>query len=414
VDLFDKCNRFKEHRLAKAAGIYPYFLPIAENHGTEVTVDGRRIIMAGSNNYLGLTKHPKVIAAADAALRSFGTSNNGSRFLNGTLEMHVQLEECLAKFTRKEAALVYSTGYLTNLGSISALMEKGDVVVLDKDAHACIVDGARLSPAEVKRFRHNDVRDLERVLESIPARAGKLIVVDGLYSMEGDIAPLAEIVRIARKYHARLLVDDAHGFGVLGARGAGACEAQGVEEQVDLVMGTFSKSFASLGGFIAGPRAVMDYLRHHARALIFSASVTPASAAAALASLEIIEHEPELRTRLKQISDRMRNGFSSLGLEVGMGNGTPIVPIFIGDRVKTMQVWRRILDRGVFVNAIVVPAVQPGRDLLRTSYMATHEDEQLDTILRIVKEVDAEMGLAMAPAANTTTPPGMPWMSSPS
>ena len=414
MDLFDKCNRFKEHRLAKAAGIYPYFLPIAENHGTEVTINGRRIIMAGSNNYLGLTKHPKVIAAADEALRSFGTSNNGSRFLNGTLEMHVELEERLAKFTRKEAALVYSTGYLTNLGSISALMDKGDVVVLDKEAHACIVDGARLSPADVKRFRHNDVRDLERVLASIPAKAGKLIVVDGLYSMEGDIAPLAEIVRIARKYHARLLVDDAHGFGVLGNRGAGACEEAGVEDQVDLVMGTFSKSFASLGGFIAGPRAVMDYLRHHARALIFSASITPASAAAALASLEIIEHEPQLRTRLRQISDKMRNGFRALGLEVGTGEGTPIVPIFIGDRVKTMQVWRRILDRGVFVNAIVVPAVQPGRDLLRTSYMATHEDEQLDTILRIVKEVDAEMGLAMASAANTTTPPEVPWMSSPS
>jgi 8-amino-7-oxononanoate synthase len=412
VDLFDKCNRFKEHRLAKAAGIYPYFLPIAENHGTEVTIGGRRIIMAGSNNYLGLTKHPKVIAAADEALRSFGTSNNGSRFLNGTLEMHVELEERLAKFTRKEAALVYSTGYLTNLGSISALMDKGDVVVLDKEAHACIVDGARLSPADVKRFRHNDVRDLERVLASIPAKAGKLIVVDGLYSMEGDIAPLAEIVRVARKYHARLLVDDAHGFGVLGTRGAGACEEAGVEDQVDLVMGTFSKSFASLGGFIAGPRAVMDYLRHHARALIFSASITPASAAAALASLEIIEHEPQLRTRLRQISDKMRNGFRALGLEVGTGDGTPIVPIFIGDRVKTMQVWRRILDRGVFVNAIVVPAVQPGRDLLRTSYMATHEDEQLDTILRIVKEVDAEMGLAMASAANTTTPPEVPWMSS--
>jgi 8-amino-7-oxononanoate synthase len=398
--------------LAKAAGIYPYFLPIAENHGTEVTIGGRRIIMAGSNNYLGLTKHPKVIAAADEALRSFGTSNNGSRFLNGTLEMHVELEERLAKFTRKEAALVYSTGYLTNLGSISALMDKGDVVVLDKEAHACIVDGARLSPADVKRFRHNDVRDLERVLASIPAKAGKLIVVDGLYSMEGDIAPLAEIVRIARKYHARLLVDDAHGFGVLGTRGAGACEEAGIEDQVDLVMGTFSKSFASLGGFIAGPRAVMDYLRHHARALIFSASITPASAAAALASLEIIEHEPQLRTRLRQISDKMRNGFRALGLEVGTGEGTPIVPIFIGDRVKTMQVWRRILDRGVFVNAIVVPAVQPGRDLLRTSYMATHEDEQLDTILRIVKEVDAEMGLAMASAANTTTPPEVPWMSS--
>ena len=414
MDLFDKCNRFKEHRLAKAAGIYPYFLPIAENHGTEVTIDGRRIIMAGSNNYLGLTKHPKVIAAADDALHRFGTSNNGSRFLNGTLEMHVQLEERLAKFTRKEAALVYSTGYLTNLGSISALMDKGDVVVLDKEAHACIVDGARLSPADVKRFRHNDVRDLERVLGSISAKAGKLVVVDGLYSMEGDIAPLDEIVRVARKYNARLLVDDAHGFGVLGTRGAGASEALGVEDQVDLVMGTFSKSFASLGGFIAGPRAVMDYLRHHARALIFSASITPASAAAALASLEIIEHEPQLRTRLKQISDKMRNGFKALALEVGTGNGTPIVPIFIGDRVKTMQAWRRILDRGVFVNAIVVPAVQPGRDLLRTSYMATHEDQQLDTILNIVKEVDAEMGLVMAPAANTTTRQGIPWMSSPS
>ncbi|HYQ89063.1 MAG TPA: aminotransferase class I/II-fold pyridoxal phosphate-dependent enzyme [Candidatus Binatia bacterium] len=400
--------------MAKAAGIYPYFLPIAQNHGTEVTIDGRRIIMAGSNNYLGLTKHPKVIAAAQDALLKFGTSNNGSRFLNGTLEMHVQLEERLAKFTRKEAALVYSTGYLTNLGSISALMDKGDVVVLDKEAHACIVDGARLSPADVKRFRHNDVRDLERVLGSIPAKAGKLVVVDGLYSMEGDIAPLQEITRVARKFNARLLVDDAHGFGVLGTRGAGASEALGVEDQVDLVMGTFSKSFASLGGFIAGPRAVMDYLRHHARALIFSASVTPASAAAALASLEIIEHEPQLRVRLKQISDKMRNGFQSLGLEVGTGVGTPIVPIFIGDRVKTMQVWRRILDRGVFVNAIVVPAVQPGRDLLRTSYMATHEDQQLDTILRIVKEVDAEMGLVMAPAENTTTPPGMKWMSSPS
>jgi 8-amino-7-oxononanoate synthase len=414
VDLFDKCNRFKEHRLAKAAGIYPYFLPIAENHGTEVTVEGRRLIMAGSNNYLGLTKHPKVIAAADEALRRFGTSNNGSRFLNGTLEMHVQLEERLAKFTRKEAALVYSTGYLTNLGSISALMDKGDVVVLDKDAHACIVDGARLSPADVKRFRHNDIKDLERVLGSIPAKAGKLVVVDGLYSMEGDIAPLTEIVRVVRKHNARLLVDDAHGFGVLGARGAGASEELGVEDDVDLVMGTFSKSFASLGGFIAGPRAVMDYLRHHARALIFSASITPASAAAALASLDIIEHEPQLRTRLRQISDKMRNGFKALGLEVGHGNGTPIVPIFIGDRVKTMQVWRRILDRGVFVNAIVVPAVQPGRDLLRTSYMATHEEPQLDTILRIVKEVDAEMGLTMASAENATTRPGMPWMSSPS
>lgn len=399
MDLFKKCEDFTEHRLAQRAGFYPYFLPIAENHGTEVTINGRRLIMAGSNNYLGLTKHPKVIEAASDALHRFGTSNNGSRFLNGTLELHVQLEERLAKFMRKEAALVFSTGYLTNLGSISALSDKGDVVVLDKDAHACIVDGARLGYGDVKRFRHNDVRDLERVLSGLPAKAGKLVVVDGLYSMEGDIAPLTDIVRLCKEYKARLLVDDAHGIGVLGSRGAGACDAQGVEDQVDLVMGTFSKSFASLGGFIAGPRAVMDYLRHHARAMIFSASVTPASVAAALASLDVIESEPRLRERLKEISDKMRNGFRGMGLEVGCGEGTPIVPIFIGDRVKTMQVWRKVLEKGVFVNAIVVPAVQPGRDLLRTSYMATHQDEQLDTILRVVDEVRQEFGLELVPKA---------------
>ncbi|MEK7315962.1 MAG: aminotransferase class I/II-fold pyridoxal phosphate-dependent enzyme, partial [Candidatus Eisenbacteria bacterium] len=370
--------------MAQRAGIYPYFLPISENHGTEVTIKGKRLIMAGSNNYLGLTKHPKVIAAAENALLRFGTSNNGSRFLNGTLELHVQLEERLAKFMRKESALVFSTGYLTNLGSISALSDKGDVVILDKEAHACIVDGARLGYGDVKRFRHNDVKDLERVLSAVSPKAGKLVVVDGLYSMEGDIAPLQEIVKLCKEFDARLLVDDAHGIGVLGDRGAGACDAAGVEDEVDLVMGTFSKSFASLGGFIAGPTRVLDYLRHHARAMIFSASVTPASVAAALASLDIIESEPQLRERLRVISNKMRSGFRSQGLEVGSGEGTPIVPIFIGDRMKTMQVWRKVLDRGVFVNAIVVPAVQPGRDLLRTSYMATHQDEQLDTILRVV------------------------------
>lgn len=400
MDLFDKCNAFTEHRMAQRAGIYPYFLPIAENHGTEVTIGGKRLIMAGSNNYLGLTKHPKVIAAAEDALLRFGTSNNGSRFLNGTLELHVQLEERLAKFMRQEAALVYSTGYLTNLGSISALIDKGDVVILDKDAHACIVDGARLSFGEVRRFRHNDVRDLERVLSGVPAKSGKLIVVDGLYSMEGDIAPLPDIVRLAKEYDARLMVDDAHGIGVLGARGAGACDALGVEGQVDLVMGTFSKSFASLGGFIAGPKAVMDYLRHHARAMIFSASMAPSSVAAALASLDLIETEPALRDRLRAISDKMRNGFKAQGLEVGTGTGTPIIPIFIGDRIKTMTVWRKILDRGVFVNAIVVPAVAPGRDLLRTSYMATHRDEQLDTILRVVADIHQEVGLELTSKAS--------------
>jgi 7-keto-8-aminopelargonate synthetase-like enzyme len=301
---------------------------------------------------------------------------------------------------RKESALVFSTGYLTNLGSISALSEKGDVVILDKEAHACIVDGARLGYGDVKRFRHNDVKDLERVLSAVSPKAGKLVIVDGLYSMEGDIAPLQEIVRLCKAFEARLLVDDAHGIGVLGHRGAGACDEAGVEDDVDLVMGTFSKSFASLGGFIAGPARVLDYLRHHARAMIFSASVTPASVAAALASLEIIETEPALRDRLRAIALKMRTGFRAQGLEVGSGVGTPIVPIFIGDRMKTMQVWRKVLDRGVFVNAIVVPAVQPGRDLLRTSYMATHQDEQLDTILRVVNEVRQEVGLELVPKAN--------------
>ncbi len=400
MDIFDKCKQFTEHRMAQRAGIYPYFLPIAENHGTEVTIHGKRLIMAGSNNYLGLTKHPKVMAAAEDALLRFGTSNNGSRFLNGTLELHAELEDRLAKFMKKEAALVYSTGYLTNLGSISALIEKGDTVILDKDAHACIVDGARLSYGDVRRFRHNDVRDLERVLEKVPAKAGKMVIVDGVYSMEGDIAPLPDIVRLVKEYNARLLVDDAHGIGVLGARGAGACEAQGVEDQVDLVMGTFSKSFASLGGFIAGPRAVMDYLRHHARALIFSASMTPSSVAAALASLDVIESEPGLRDRLRAISDTMRSGFKAQGLEIGSGKGTPIIPIFIGERMKTMNAWRKIFDRGVFVNAILVPAVPPGRDLLRTSYMATHSDEQLATILSVVSEVRQEIGLEMASQAD--------------
>ena len=400
MDLFEKCERFTEHKVAQRAGFYPYFLPISENHGTEVTIGGKRLIMAGSNNYLGLTKHPKVMAAAEDALRRFGTSNNGSRFLNGTLELHVELEQRLAKFMRKEAALVYSTGYLTNLGSISALIDKGDTVILDKDAHACIVDGARLSFGDVRRFRHNDVRDLERVLAAVPPKSAKLVVVDGLYSMEGDIAPLPDIVRLCKEYGARLLVDDAHGIGVLGSRGAGASESLGVEDQVDLVMGTFSKSFASLGGFIAGPKSVMDYLRHHARAMIFSASMTPSSVAAALASLEILEHGTDLRERLRAISDKMRNGFRDQGLEVGIGVGTPIIPIFIGDRVKTMVAWRNIFERGVFVNAILVPAVQPGRDLLRTSYMATHQDSQLDTILRVVAEVHQEVGLELASKAS--------------
>ena len=391
VDIFEKCAGFTTAKEAIAAGIYPYFLALEASEGNEAIYHGRRMIMCGSNNYLGLTTHPKVREAAEAAIRKYGTSCTGSRFLNGTLEMHEQLEHELAEYVHKEAALVFSTGMQTNLGTISALVSRGDVVILDKDDHASIVDGARLSWGETKRFRHSDMKDLEHVLAAIPEKKGKLVVVDGLYSMGGDIAPLPEIVPLCKKYGARLMVDDAHAIGVLGG-GRGTAAHYGMTEQVDLIMSTFSKSFASLGGFIAGDEPVVHYIKHFARSLIFSASIPPANAAAALAALEVMRTEPERIQRLHDIAEYMRKSYRQLGFNT-LNSTTPVIPILIGDTMRTIGVWKMLFDNGVFVNPVLSPGVPEGQELLRTSYMATHTDDQLNRVLSVFEQVGKQMGL---------------------
>ncbi len=391
MDIFEKCYAYTEAKEAIAAGWYPYFLPLTENEGTEAVFRGHRLIMCGSNNYLGLTTDPRVRQAAIDAIRRYGTSCTGSRFLNGTLEMHEQLERELAEFVGKEAALVFSTGMQSNLGAISALVGRGDTVIMDKEDHASIVDAAKLSYGETKRFGHQDMDELERVLSRLPAEKGKLVVVDGLYSMEGDIAPLPEMAPLCKKYGARLMVDDAHAIGVLGG-GHGTAAHYGMTDQVDLIMSTFSKSFASLGGFIAGDEQVVHYIKHHARSLIFSASIPPSNAAAALAALKIMREEPERVQHLSEVADYMRQGYRKLGFNIG-NSTTPIIPVIIGERMLTIHVWKRLFDEGVFVNPVLSPATQPGRELLRTSYMATHTFEQMDRVLAIFEKVGKEMGL---------------------
>ena len=391
MDIFEKCSGYTLAKEAMAIGMYPYFIPLTESEGTEASYQGRRLIMCGSNNYLGLTTHPKVKEAAIEATRRYGTSCTGSRFLNGTLEMHEQLEAELAAWVGKEAALVFSTGMQTNLGTISALVGRGDTVILDKDDHASLVDGARLSWGETKRFRHNDLRDLARVLASVEEGKGILVAVDGLFSMGGDVASLPEIARLCRQHGARLLVDDAHAMGVLGG-GRGTAAHFGITEEVDLIMSTFSKSFASLGGFIAGDETVVHYIKHHARALIFSASITPANTAAALAALEVMRTEPERVERLAKIGERMRRELTQLGFDIG-SSCSPIIPILIGDDMRTIATWKMLFEQGVFVNPVLSPAVPPGQQLLRTSYMATHTDEQLEQVLETYARVGRVMGL---------------------
>ena len=391
MDLFKKCSGFTIAKKAMAIGIYPYFIAMSENEGTEAVFKGKRLIMCGSNNYLGLTTHPKVRQAAKDAIDRFGTSCTGSRFLNGTLEMHEQLERELADWVGKQAALVFSTGMQTNLGVISALVGEEDVVILDKEDHASIVDGARLSSGKIKRFFHNDLKSLEQTLADVPAEKGKLVVVDGLFSMEGDIAPLPGIIALCKKFGARLMVDDAHALGVLGG-GRGTAAHFGVTKNVDLIMSTFSKSLASLGGFIAGDEVVIHYIKHHARSLIFSASIPPSNAAAALAALQVIKEEPERIERLNQIADRMRKGFRELGFDIG-NSETPVIPILIGDDMRTVRTWRQLFDNGVFVNPVLSPAVSAGRQMIRTSYMATHTDEQMEKVLEVFKKVGKKVGL---------------------
>src|SRR5512143_3555111 len=391
MDIFEKCYGYTEAKEAIANGTYPYFIPMTESEGTEAVFRGHHLIMCGSNNYLGLTTDPRVHRAAIEAVERFGTSCTGSRFLNGTLELHERLEHELAEWVGKEAALVFSTGMQTNLGVISAVVGRGDVILLDKDDHASLVDGARLSWGETRRFKHNDLKDLERLLKSIPEDKGKLVVVDGLFSMGGDLAPLPEIAALCKKYGARLMVDDAHGMGVMGG-GRGTAAHFGVTDQVDLIMSTFSKSFASLGGFIAGDDQVVHFIKHHARSLIFSASIPAANAAAALAALRIMREEPERVERLTAIGDRMRRELRAMGYNIG-ASVSPIIPIVVGDNMRTLVAWKTLFEAGVFVNPILSPAIPPGQELLRTSYMASHTDEQIDRVLSIYRDVGKQLGL---------------------
>lgn len=385
ADVFEKALSYDRARQAREAGFYPYFLPLESNEGSEAIYQGRRILMFGSNNYLGLTTHPKVREAAMNAVREMGTSCTGSRFLNGTLEMHLELERQLATFVGKEAALVYSTGMQTNLGTISALLGRSDTVFLDKDDHASIVDAARLGWGKIKRFRHNDLADLERQFVATADDRGRFVVVDGLYSMEGDLAPLPELLELSRRYGARVMVDDAHGMGVMGA-GHGTAAHFGVTDQTDLIMSTFSKSFASLGGFIAGDAQVIDFIQHTSRALIFSASIPPPNAAAALAALEIMRSEPERVERLQRNGERWRSGLQALGFDTG-NSVSPIVPVIVGDDMVTFGMWRMLLDEGVYTNPVVAPATPNGRQLLRTSCMATHTDDQIDRALEAFAKI---------------------------
>lgn len=394
MDIFAKCEQneiMRRARQAKEAGLYPYFVPLEETEGTEVTVDGRRIIMIGSNNYLGLTTHPKVRAAAKEAIDRYGTSCTGSRYLNGTLKLHQELEARLAAFVGKEAALVFSTGMQVNLGVISAIVGPGDTVIVDKENHASIVDGCRLALGEMKRFRHNDLDHLETVLKKVPANSGKLVVVDGVFSMGGDIVPLREVAAICRQYGARLYVDDAHSLGVLG-NGRGTAAHFGLTDEVDLIMGTFSKSFASIGGFVAGDARVIQYIQHHARSLIFSASLPAANVMAALAALEVMETEPHHVEQLWENGYKMLNGLRNLGFNTGHTQ-TPIVPIIIGEDTPTFLTWKLLFERGLYTNPVVSPAVPPGQSLLRTSYMATHTEEQLDHALDILATTGRQLGL---------------------
>jgi len=389
MDLYKKIKLPPMLEESRAMGVYPYFHELQSRQDTTVIMEGKRRIMLGSNNYLGLTVNEEVIEAAKAALDRYGTGCSGSRFLNGTLELHVELEKQLADFVGKEAAITTSTGFQTNLAAISSLVGPHDYVVCDMENHASIYDGCKLSYGKMLRYKHSDMADLEKKLKEIPDEAGILIVTDGVFSMSGDLARLPEIVELAEKYDARIMVDDAHGLGVIGEGGRGTASHFGLTDKVDIIMGTFSKSFASLGGFIGADAAILDYFRHTARPFIFSASIPPSSAAATLAALKIIREHPELPARLLQLADYMRNGLKKRGVPIRESN-TPIIPIYTYDAMRTLAVNRRLYDEGVYVNCVLPPATAPDECLLRTSLMASHTeellDEAMDIIARVVKE----------------------------
>ena len=390
MGLLDKCSQFTKAREIMALGIYPYFHPIEHNEATEVVVGGRRLIMVGSNNYLGLTQDPRVKDAAVEAVRKYGSGCTGSRFLNGTLDLHVELEDRLARFMGREAALTMSTGFQVNLGVISTMVGKDDAVFCDRENHASIFDGCRLSFGRLRKYRHNDMEDLEQQLSQAPLEQGKLIVTDGVFSMRGDLCKLPRIVELAEEFNASVMVDDAHGIGVLGKHGRGTAEHFGLEDRVELVMGTFSKSLACLGGVIAGSEEVIHFIKHNARALIFSAAITPASAASALAALSVLESEPERRARLWRNAEKMKRGLKALGYDTGHSDSV-IVPVQVGGMFETFTFWKMLFDNGVFANPVIPPAVPEGECLIRTSYMATHEEAELDRVLEVFARLLPEL-----------------------
>ncbi len=395
MDLFEKCRNFTRAQQAIEEGWYPYFKAIESGADIEVMIKGQKMIMAGSNNYLGLTQDPRVKEAAIQAIEKFGSGCTGSRFLNGTLELHEELEHRLAAFMKREAALCFSTGFQTNLGVIATLVNKGEKIFTDRANHASIVDGCRLAFGDTVRYRHNDMNHLERLLAKHKDAPGKVIIADGVFSMEGDIVKLPEIAGLAEKYGARVIIDDAHAIGVLGRHGRGTGEHYGMEDKVDLVIGTFSKSFASIGGFVVGDHYVIDYIKHHARSLIFSASMPPAATAAVIAAVDVLEKEPERLDMLWRNVHKMKRAFDDLGFNTG-GTQSPIIPIHVGEDMQTFEFWRMLFENGIFTNPVISPAVPQGHGLIRTSYMATHTDDILDQIIDAFSRIGRQFGLIEA------------------
>ncbi len=388
MELFEKCVNYTMANDVREMGVYPYFHALQSRQDVEVVMEGARRIMLGSNNYLGLTVHPEVIEAGIKAIEKYGSGCSGSRFLNGTLMMHLELEEELAEFLGKESVMTFSTGYQSNLGIISAIASRGDYIFCDRENHASIYDGCRLSYAKMLRYKHNDMADLERLLQSVPRDAGKLIVTDGVFSMGGDVCNLPEIVRLAKEYGARTMVDDAHGLGVLGRGGRGTAEYFGLTDEVDILMGTFSKSLASLGGYMAADSYVVDYVRHNSRPFIFCASIHPSNAACALQALRILKREPERQERLIEISDYVRRGLKERGISIRESNYgiTPIIPLYTYTPEATLVKAKMLYDAGVYVNPVLPPATPPNECLLRTSYMASHTEPLLDEAMDIIFE----------------------------
>lgn len=391
-DVLAKALEWQLYEQVSQTGLYPYFQPLEENQGPVALYQGREVLMLGSNNYLGLTTHPKVREAAIEAIKKYGTSMTGSRFLNGTIPLHEELEEKLARFLGKPSALVFTTGYQANLGMLTALINKKSVAVIDRFAHASIHDGCRLMEGETIKFPHNDLDELDKILSRIPGETGALLFVDGVYSMEGDLAPLPEIVRLAKKYKIRIAVDDAHGVGVMGPGGRGTCHHFGVNNEIDLIVGTFSKSLASIGGFVAGEKKVIDFIKHFGRPMIFSASLAPSCAAAASAALDILIQEPERAEQVRRNSSIMKKGLDEIGYETGHAEAA-IVPVVIGDSMKTFFIWKELLEAGVYTNPVLYPAVAKGQEMLRTSYLATHTPDHLARSLEIFQKVGKNYGI---------------------